>query len=101
MKNPKILISIIVLFVVVAALIPTLTASGDDLQADAQCAASGYIWNSSTEDCRIENITGTVTEEYAHSSLAGLFSSDTGLILLLLLAGLMIFVYKKMKTDGK
>ena len=99
-KTPNMIIGIIVFFVIVAALIPTLTASGDALGNDAQCAASGYFWNSSTETCRVANVTDPATTgAYANSGLGTLFSSDTGIILVILLGGLLLFVYKKMKSE--
>jgi len=67
MKIMNIILGIVITFAVVAALLPTFTSAGDSINA-----ASGG------------------------SALGALFSSGSGILIVILLGGLLVAVYKKL-----
>ena len=103
MVNTAILgiVILVVLFKLYAELVPEAGTQGDLLTDEGRCGTEGYFWNSTDEDCRLSNVTGTVVAPAEYEvPLGGLFSSS-GLVFIIIMAALIVVVVKSVMPSGK
>jgi hypothetical protein len=87
------LVLLVVALSVFGSLMPSAQSSGNSLTDSKQCASHGYTWNSSTSNCRLSNLTGTVISgDNYQVPLGSLFDGSSGVVFYVIMAGLLVFL---------
>jgi len=95
------IVILVVLFKLYAELVPEAGTQGDLMTDEGRCGTEGYVWNSSAENCRLSNVSGTVINANTYEiPLAGLFSSS-GLVFIIVMASLVVVVVKAFMPGSK
>jgi hypothetical protein len=92
-----IVLGVIIVFSVLASMMPVAQTSGDSLSDSSLCSAAGCFYNSTrSNSCSISNVTGSDLTRCATATsvpLSGLFSG-TGIIFIIIMASMIILIIR-------
>jgi hypothetical protein len=94
------LILVVILFSVYATLVPEAQSAGDELGDASMCAGDGGYWNTTLDGCYTNASVSAIAYDFDGVPLSGLFSSS-GLIFLVIMAGLIVLVVTSVMPKKK